>query len=337
MVGIYCIKNKINNKIYIGETLNMGKRWAEHISLLDSNSHHSYKLQKEWNEYGKDAFEFKSMEVKMMDESPKSSKKCILYALEYYYMCRYDSIDCGYNVENTFLKIVNGTHLSTIRMNQPQILKMCFYVAFLNKYHNKVLCNVNSFLNNGAVSKDDFYEKFKWAFTKDFIKMCADKNKKVSLEKYIDVMQGLKIYNCEVIKPYTIAKAFMTREFKDQFDYDIVFNFEKVKNDRKEFDIKKKISPFKPELRLILDHIPSTSGVFYFEDLTSNKKEIISSENMNKECRNICKNIANDNENIFSMSETLDINKFKFTCLCVCTSGEIEDKLNEFKSKLNID
>ena len=51
MRGIYKIENRINGKVYIGESLDIHKRWELHISELNDKTHHSYKLQEDWNTY----------------------------------------------------------------------------------------------------------------------------------------------------------------------------------------------------------------------------------------------------------------------------------------------
>lgn len=56
--GVYIIKNKINNKVYIGSSIHIPKRWKEHIRHLDSNEHTNQYLQNSWNQNGKDNFEF---------------------------------------------------------------------------------------------------------------------------------------------------------------------------------------------------------------------------------------------------------------------------------------
>ena len=55
---IYKILNKINNKFYIGSTVNHKKRISEHKRALNKNRHHNSILQNAWNKYGKDSFEF---------------------------------------------------------------------------------------------------------------------------------------------------------------------------------------------------------------------------------------------------------------------------------------
>lgn len=61
-IGIYRIKNPINNKIYIGSTKNIEARWAKHRALLRHNKHQNAHLQNAWNKYGENAFIFEVIE-----------------------------------------------------------------------------------------------------------------------------------------------------------------------------------------------------------------------------------------------------------------------------------
>jgi len=61
--GIYKIKNITNNKVYIGSSVNIHKRWEEHKTKLRNNKHHSYKLQRAWNKYGQDNFIFETIDI----------------------------------------------------------------------------------------------------------------------------------------------------------------------------------------------------------------------------------------------------------------------------------
>ena len=53
---IYEIKNKINNRSYIGCTTQLERRWREHKGSLERGKHENGLLQKDYNKYGKDAF-----------------------------------------------------------------------------------------------------------------------------------------------------------------------------------------------------------------------------------------------------------------------------------------
>jgi|688.fasta_scaffold418842_2 group I intron endonuclease len=56
--GIYKILNKVNNKFYVGSSINIKNRWVKHKALLRKNKHENEHLQHAWNLYGEDAFEF---------------------------------------------------------------------------------------------------------------------------------------------------------------------------------------------------------------------------------------------------------------------------------------
>jgi group I intron endonuclease len=54
------IKCKLNNKVYIGSSKNIERRWKEHILSLNKNDKRkcNKNLQNDWNEFGRDSFEF---------------------------------------------------------------------------------------------------------------------------------------------------------------------------------------------------------------------------------------------------------------------------------------
>lgn len=62
-VGVYAIRNTLSQKVYIGSSTNLRKRWLQHRSLLNNGSHPNKGLQKDWNDYGEDAFAFSVLEV----------------------------------------------------------------------------------------------------------------------------------------------------------------------------------------------------------------------------------------------------------------------------------
>jgi len=56
--GIYAILNKDTGKRYIGSAVNIDKRWSDHKDDLRKNQHHSILLQRAWNKYSEDSFDF---------------------------------------------------------------------------------------------------------------------------------------------------------------------------------------------------------------------------------------------------------------------------------------
>ncbi len=61
--GIYKIVNKVNGKYYIGSSNDIDGRWREHINDLKANRHHNVYLQRSWNKYGGQSFEFLLLEL----------------------------------------------------------------------------------------------------------------------------------------------------------------------------------------------------------------------------------------------------------------------------------
>lgn len=90
-IGIYCIENKINHKKYIGQSIHIHRRWSEHKYALNHNIHDNDYLQKSWNKYGLDNFEFRIIEICDID---------VLDKKEDYYISLYNTFDknYGYNL-----------------------------------------------------------------------------------------------------------------------------------------------------------------------------------------------------------------------------------------------
>mgnify|MGYP000883434576 CR=1 FL=1 len=91
--GIYMIKNMINNKVYIGQAVNIERRWNEHINDLYANRHNNKHLQRAWNKDGANNFIFN-----IVEECPKDE----LNDREIYYIAQYKAHNMKYGYNKTY-------------------------------------------------------------------------------------------------------------------------------------------------------------------------------------------------------------------------------------------
>ena len=89
IAGIYCIKNKVNGKKYIGRSIDIKKRWDSHKYHLRNNRHDNKHLQSSWNKHGEDNFEFILLE--------KPEEECLADREQWYFDNEIDW-DRDYNV-----------------------------------------------------------------------------------------------------------------------------------------------------------------------------------------------------------------------------------------------
>ena len=87
--GIYKIENKINHKVYIGQSIDIKERWSAHRRCVKYGDKKDYWLYQAMNKYGLDNFDFsiiEECEPQLLDEK------------EMYYIQQYDSYNHGYNM-----------------------------------------------------------------------------------------------------------------------------------------------------------------------------------------------------------------------------------------------
>lgn len=89
--GVYLITNKVNNKTYVGSSKDINRRIKTHKRELAEGSHNNRKLQKDYDKYGDENFEYTILEKDVEHE--------FLTAYEKYWMYKYNSIVMyrGYN------------------------------------------------------------------------------------------------------------------------------------------------------------------------------------------------------------------------------------------------
>lgn len=94
MIGIYKITNLITNKVYIGQSVDIERRWKQHIESSKNPTNSSYynQLYTDFRHYGVNNFSFEILET-----IDKKDKK-LLNELELKYMKKFDTLKSGYNI-----------------------------------------------------------------------------------------------------------------------------------------------------------------------------------------------------------------------------------------------
>jgi group I intron endonuclease len=62
IIGIYCIKNLTNRKIYVGKSINIKERIIIHFSMLRNVRHYNIFLQEDWIIFGESSFSYYILE-----------------------------------------------------------------------------------------------------------------------------------------------------------------------------------------------------------------------------------------------------------------------------------
>jgi group I intron endonuclease len=131
--GIYQIRNVINNKIYVGSTINLIQRKKAHEYLLRKNKHKNDYLQNSWNKHGEDAFVFEVLEV--VDD--------ILFILvrEQYYIDKTESFlrIHGYNIFPHAIKSGQKVPQETIDKISITLKKLDFAMRGSNHPNSKLI------------------------------------------------------------------------------------------------------------------------------------------------------------------------------------------------------
>ena len=88
IIGIYGIHNLLTDTWYVGQSNNINRRLVQHQNELYKKEHHNKHLQRAYDKYGRDAFQFIVLEECSVE---------LLNEREVYWIAEKDSFNNGYN------------------------------------------------------------------------------------------------------------------------------------------------------------------------------------------------------------------------------------------------
>ncbi len=114
--GVYGILNIITGKIYIGSAIILHRRIVDHIYFLNLGKHHSILLQRAWDKYGKENFEFLVLEYCLKNN---------VVDREQYWMDlnKCSDPEFGYNISPTAGNCLGVRHSEEVKLARSKRLK----------------------------------------------------------------------------------------------------------------------------------------------------------------------------------------------------------------------
>lgn len=191
--GIYKFTNIINNKIYIGSTKNLRKRFNQHINLLKLQKHHSIHFQNSYNKYGENNFIYEIIEL--CDEKDLLLREqyyldTLLFAQDYMNNLNSKFLELSYNINPTTSSRLGTTQskesIKKSKMNNPnriEVYQFNFNGEFIKEYLSCGDAAIENNISKGAISKCCLDEQ---EYCGNFI-YC-------SKEKYNNNINGIKDY-----------------------------------------------------------------------------------------------------------------------------------------------
>lgn len=158
-VGIYLITNTINGMKYVGQSLNIGGRWQEHLNQARRNKEKISPLQMDLRKYGIENFKFEILQECLPQE---------LDDLEIFYIKQYNCLSSlGYNVLRGGAAGLEGENNTNAKMTEALVYEIReLYTTDITKSQAYELCknliSLNTFADiwNGKTWKKIHYDVY---------------------------------------------------------------------------------------------------------------------------------------------------------------------------------
>lgn len=200
-IGIYCIRNKINDKKYIGKSINIEQRFSAHKTVLvktdrDKKKTNRY-LHSAVQKYGLDSFEFTILEV-FTDIDEDMLKDRELYWMDFYRSYERDS---GYNLRR------DSSTASIVHQETREIFSLIFLGEGNPNFGNKWSDEQKSRMSDikSQQFKDGMYDwmkspEWKAKLSENSKFLWKDEEKKAAMaEKVAEAKSILKFYQyCKI-------------------------------------------------------------------------------------------------------------------------------------------
>lgn len=200
MVGIYAIKNKINNKIYIGRSTDIHRRWKSH--LRDARVGDSCKIHIAMRELGINNFYLEIIEECSLEE---------LNEKEQYYIDKFDSWHNGYNNGNSS-NFLDGEKNPNAKMTEQDIKEIRLRQSYLKENRKEIF--------------EDYKDRITWT---NFLFICKYKTWTNILTEFntTEIMEWHKKQLGNESRKFSMAQLeeIIEMRYKNKLSYQEIANF----------------------------------------------------------------------------------------------------------------
>lgn len=168
--GIYQIVNRVNGHSYIGSAIDISGRFRTHKSSLKRNKHHSIYLQRAWNKYGEDNFEFNTLENCEKEHLIKREQYYLNELNPEYNICKIagNSMGVKHSKESNLKKSLNHAFKGKYGKEHPSSIPLYQYDEegkFIREWENAVEVEKEKGFDSGNIRKS---VKNRWLFYNSF-------------------------------------------------------------------------------------------------------------------------------------------------------------------------
>jgi group I intron endonuclease len=206
-IGIYKYENKINGNIYIGQSVNIERRYKDHntraINDAESNPEYNSALHKAIRKYGIENFIFSILEECSVD---------VLDEREIYWIAFYNSYKNGYN------ETLGGSSPTYYKFDVEIIEKVKYYLLETSYIYEEISNKLNislgmiSEINNGLRYKD---ENLSYPLRQKEVLHCKKCGKELYEHNRTGLCQSCAQIKVELPQKLELAKMIIEKGFEE--------------------------------------------------------------------------------------------------------------------------
>ncbi len=202
--GIYKITNVINNKVYIGSSKDIYRRWIQHKNKLNHNKHLNRHLQFAWNKYGEENFTFEIIEL--CDE-----ESLLINEQKWYEYYNSGEDKYGYNLSKIARCPSYRATFDTLK-NDEQTITYEQFIKIVDKLENSNISIPKISKELNAPERTIYQIYFKEQYTeltkdKQFIKRKNNGNAILTENQVLEIIKRLEKddFNSDIAKDYDVS------------------------------------------------------------------------------------------------------------------------------------